>query len=69
MIKLEHTFAEEHLVFTGGEAIKSTEYTGFGAVTEFKYSRDIGDAFRGNNAIKWLANFGKCQLVLQLYTF
>nr|ABC68516.1 alpha-amylase [Blattella germanica] len=51
-------FFYQEVIDLGGEAIHSTEYTGFGRVTEFKYSRDIGDAFRGNNAIKWLVNFG-----------
>jgi len=27
-------------------------------VTEFKYGAELGNAFRGNNAIKWLQNFG-----------
>jgi hypothetical protein len=44
--------------FTGGEAVSATEYTGFGRVTEFKYGAEIGNAFRGNNPIKYLQNFG-----------
>jgi alpha-amylase len=46
----------------GGEAIHSTDYTGFGRITEFKYSAEIGNAFRGNNPIKYLNNFGKFTL-------
>jgi hypothetical protein len=43
---------------TGGEGIRISEYTGVGRVTEFKYSAEIGNAFRGNNPIKYLNNFG-----------
>jgi hypothetical protein len=27
-------------------------------VTEFKYGAELGNAFRGNNAIRWLQNSG-----------
>ena len=27
-------------------------------MTEFRYGAELGNAFRGNNAIKWLQNFG-----------
>jgi hypothetical protein len=27
-------------------------------VTEYKYGAELGNAFRGNNPIKWLQNFG-----------
>lgn len=29
-----------------------------GAVTEFKYSKEIGRAFNGRNQLKWLRNWG-----------
>lgn len=29
-----------------------------GAVTEFKFSEELGNAFRGNNQLKWLINWG-----------
>lgn len=41
----------------GGEPIKGTEYTGNGRVTEFKYGKYLGEAFRGNNQLRWLINF------------
>jgi hypothetical protein len=47
----------------GGEGIHTSEYTGFGRVTEFKYSAEIGNAFRGNNPIKYLNNFGKSSVI------
>lgn len=45
------------VIGTGG-AIKSSEYTHLGVVTEFLYSMEIGKAFKGHNALKWLKNFG-----------
>jgi alpha-amylase len=35
-----------------------TEYTHLGTVTEFRYSAEIGKAFRGGNLLKYLRNFG-----------
>ena len=45
----------------GGEKIKSTEYTGLGRVTEFKYGKFLGDVIRKNNGqkLKNLENFGE----------
>nr|AAY23288.1 1,4-alpha-D-glucan glucanohydrolase precursor [Blattella germanica] len=51
-------FFFQEVIDQGGEAIHATEYTEFGRVTEFKYGRELSNAFRGNNAIKWLKNFG-----------
>jgi alpha-amylase len=45
-------------VIGNGGAITVDEYTGLGVVTEFKYSMEIGKAFKGLNALKWLRNFG-----------
>ncbi|GFG37751.1 hypothetical protein Cfor_05293 [Coptotermes formosanus] len=52
-------FIYQEVIDLGGEAISSSEYTAFGRVTEFKYGAELGNAFRGNNAIKWLINFGQ----------
>jgi len=30
-----------------------------GAVTEFRFSSEIGNTFRGNNALRWLVNWGE----------
>ncbi|XP_066993781.2 alpha-amylase [Anabrus simplex] len=51
-------FFYQEVIDLGGEAVKKTEYTGFGTVTEFKYGAELGNAFRGNNPIKYLKNFG-----------
>lgn len=44
--------------FVGGEAISKHEYTGFGAVLEFKYGSELGNAFQGHNALHWFETFG-----------
>lgn len=38
---------------------KRTEYTGLGAVTEFKFSDEITRLFKGDNLLKWLINWGE----------
>ncbi|KAG7153990.1 Alpha-amylase 1-like 2 [Homarus americanus] len=43
----------------GGEAVTSQEYVGNGRVTEFRYGKFLGEAFRGHNQLKWLVNFGE----------
>lgn len=43
---------------TGGEAVKASEYTGFGRVTEFLFSSQIGTVFRGNDKLTYLENWG-----------
>lgn len=42
----------------GGEAINKSEYTGLGAITEFRHSDSIGKVFRGKDKLKYLANWG-----------
>lgn len=46
------------ICFLGGEAISSKEYTRMGAVTEFKFSTNIGRVFRGNDKLTYLNNWG-----------
>jgi hypothetical protein len=55
---LQKKINETEMHVAGGEGIHTSDYTGFGRVTEFKYSAEIGNAFRGNNPIKYLNNFG-----------
>jgi alpha-amylase len=50
-------FIYTEVIGTGG-AIEANEYDFLGAVTEFKFSIEMGKAFRGKNALKWLKNFG-----------
>lgn len=45
-------------MFLGGEAISSKEYTSLGAVTEFKFSTNIGRVFRGNDKLTYLDSWG-----------
>jgi len=42
----------------GGEPIKGSDYFSLGRVTEFKYGKFLGEAFRGQNQLKYLNNFG-----------
>ncbi|GLH05680.1 Alpha-amylase-related protein [Gryllus bimaculatus] len=42
----------------GTEAVHNYEYTSFGVVTEFRYGKELSNCFKGNNAIKWLVNWG-----------
>lgn len=46
------------IVLAGGEAVSRDEYTGMGAVTEFKFGKELGTAFRGNNKLWTLQNWG-----------
>jgi alpha-amylase len=45
----------------GGEAIKYTEYTYIGRVTEFRHGQNLGNVVRKNNGQKlsYLKNFGQ----------
>ncbi|KAG8228000.1 hypothetical protein J437_LFUL007973 [Ladona fulva] len=52
-------FIYQEVIDLGGEAISAKEYVNIGLVTEFKYSSSIGSAFRGDNPIKYLKNFGE----------
>ncbi|XP_025831914.1 alpha-amylase 1-like [Agrilus planipennis] len=61
-----HGFAEnlrpfiyQEVIDLGGEAVKSTEYTDLGTVTEFKYSAEIGRVFRGKDKLTYLKNWGE----------
>ena len=51
-------FIYQEVIDLGGEPITSAEYVGFGRVTEFKYGKFLGEAFRGRNQLKYLKNFG-----------
>ncbi|XOV81120.1 MAG: alpha-amylase family protein [Aestuariibacter sp.] len=48
----------QEVIDQGGEAVTSSEYTGTGLVTEFKYSTELGNTFR-NGQLSWLSNFGE----------
>ncbi|KAF2367801.1 Glycosyl hydrolase family 13 catalytic domain [Trinorchestia longiramus] len=49
----------QEVIDQGGEPVTAAEYTGLGRVTEFKYGLSLGSAFRGNNLLKYLNNFGE----------
>jgi len=48
-------------IFTGGEPITASQYTGNGRVTEFKYGKFMGEIFRKQNyqQLSYLRNYGK----------
>ncbi|XP_046391056.1 alpha-amylase 4N-like [Ischnura elegans] len=52
-------FIYQEVIDLGGEAISAREYLYIGRVTEFKYGAKLGEAFRGDNPIKYLSNFGE----------
>jgi len=49
----------QEVIDLGGEPITASQYTGIGRVTEFKYGKFLGEAFRGRNQLKFLSNFGE----------
>nr|AAW66411.1 Amyrel [Drosophila sternopleuralis] len=51
-------FIYQEVIDHGHETVSHDEYTPLGAVTEFRFSEEIGKAFRGNNALKWLQSWG-----------
>lgn len=48
----------QEVIDLGGETISKNEYTHLGTVTEFRYSAEIGKAFRGGTQLRHLGNFG-----------
>jgi len=52
------SFVYQEVIDYGGEAITRQEYEHIGAVTDFKFSQDLGRLFRRNDYLKWLHNFG-----------
>lgn len=52
-------FIYQEVIDRGSEPISKYEYTGFGDVTEFRFSSEISRAFYGNNALKWLKTWGE----------
>ncbi|XP_033100291.1 pancreatic alpha-amylase-like [Anneissia japonica] len=52
-------FIFQEVIDQGGEAIKATDYTGLGRVTEFNYGLKLGDCFVGEDKLKYLSNFGE----------
>ncbi|XP_052870558.1 alpha-amylase 2-like [Anopheles cruzii] len=51
-------FITQEVIDLGAEAITKYEYTHLGTVTEFRFSAEIGRAFRGHNQLRWLVNWG-----------
>lgn len=49
----------QEVIDYGNEAISKREYNQLATVIEFKYAAEISNAFRGNNNLKWLVNWGE----------
>ncbi|XP_052741478.1 alpha-amylase [Bicyclus anynana] len=48
----------QEVIYYGNEPIRSEEYTPLGDVTEFRVGSELKNVFRGQNAMKWLVNWG-----------
>lgn len=51
-------FIYQEVIDHGHETISKYEYNQLGAVTEFRFSEEIGRAFGGGNQLKWLKTWG-----------
>ncbi|XP_030368982.1 alpha-amylase-related protein [Scaptodrosophila lebanonensis] len=51
-------FIFQEVIDHGHETVSREEYNQLGAVTEFRFSEEIGKAFRGHNTLKWLQSWG-----------
>lgn len=49
----------QEVIDYGGEAINKREYNNLGAVTEFRFGREISNSFKGHNLLKWFVNWGE----------
>lgn len=52
-------YVYQEVIDYGNEAISKREYNQMASVIEFKYAAEISNAFRGNNLLKWLVNWGE----------
>ncbi|XP_060527356.1 alpha-amylase-like [Cylas formicarius] len=48
----------QEVIDTGNDPVYNTEYIGFGDVIEFKHGAQLGNAFKGNNPLHYLSNWG-----------
>ncbi|XP_076259627.1 alpha-amylase-like [Rhynchophorus ferrugineus] len=51
-------FIFQEVIDTGSDPVYNTEYTSFGKVCEFKFGKELGACFRGQNALHYLKNWG-----------
>lgn len=65
-LRQDHGFSEgsrpfifQEVIDYGSEAISKREYSKMAVVTEFKYGSELSNAFKGNNPLKWLINWGE----------
>ncbi|XP_011500034.1 PREDICTED: alpha-amylase 2 isoform X2 [Ceratosolen solmsi marchali] len=52
-------FIFQEVIDYGGEIVSKYQYNKLGAVTEFRYGREISNSLRGRNLLKWFINWGE----------
>ncbi|XP_059474343.1 alpha-amylase B-like [Neocloeon triangulifer] len=52
-------FIAQEVIDFGGGVVSHTDYLSLGRITEFRFSQEIGRAFRGLNELKWLVSWGE----------
>lgn len=52
-------FIYHEIIYYGGSGITASEYTSLGRAIEFRYHRELSNAFRGHNKLMNLKNFGQ----------
>lgn len=70
-LSLEHGFAPgtrpyifQEVIDYGGEGISKYEYNDIGAVTEFRYGKEVSHAMLGRNPLKWFQSWGEAWSLL-----
>jgi alpha-amylase len=70
-LNVHHGFAQgsrpfifQEVIDYGGEVVSKYEYNKLGAVTEFRYGREVSNSFRGRNLLKWFVNWGEAWSLL-----
>nr|CAI5854309.1 unnamed protein product [Callosobruchus analis] len=58
-------FYYQEVIDFGGDAVKREEYLGFGNVLEFRHGCELSKAFKGQNQLKNLANWGTAWGLMQ----
>ncbi|XP_065339160.1 alpha-amylase A-like [Cloeon dipterum] len=52
-------FLAQEVIDLGGSIVGFTDYLDLGRITEFRFSAEIGRAFRGLNELRWLSSWGE----------
>lgn len=70
-MSVDHGFAPgarpyifQEVIDYGGEAISKYEYSPLGAVTEFRYGKEVSNAMLRRNELRWFSNWGEAWSLL-----